>query len=152
MAVLLDTGILLRLVDATDPLHEIVERAVDALIVRQEDLLIASQNIAEFWNVATRPAANNGLGLAPSDVLALYAETIAPICGVAVETEATPAEFVSLLAQYNVVGKQVHDARLVAIMRAWQIGSILTLNERNFRRFEPEGIVVLTPSSLTGSP
>jgi hypothetical protein len=57
-----------------------------------------------------------------------------------------------LLAQYNVVGKQVHDARLVAIMRAWQIGSILTLNERNFRRFEPEGIVVLTPSSLTGSP
>ncbi len=26
-------------------------------------LVVTIQNIAEFWNVATRPASNNGLGL-----------------------------------------------------------------------------------------
>ena len=48
MAVLLDTGILLRLVNVNDPLHADVEQAVDTLIARQEDLLITTQNIAEL--------------------------------------------------------------------------------------------------------
>jgi hypothetical protein len=57
-----------------------------------------------------------------------------------------------LLAAYNVVGKQVHDARLVAMMLTWQVDKILTLNDRNFRRFEPEGISVVTPTSLIAAP
>ncbi|HMP07764.1 MAG TPA: hypothetical protein PJ982_15545 [Lacipirellulaceae bacterium] len=141
MVLLLDTGILLRLIDAADPLHEMVERAVGILIGRQEDLLIAS-----------RPAANNGLGLSPSDVAALYAETLAPICATVGETDSTPFELLGLLSQYNVVGKQVHDARLVAVMLSWQINAVLTLNERNFRRFEAEGITIVTPSSVISSP
>jgi predicted nucleic acid-binding protein len=35
MSTLLDTGILLRLVDKKDALHMLVEQAVDALIARQ---------------------------------------------------------------------------------------------------------------------
>jgi hypothetical protein len=54
--------------------------------------------------------------------------------------------------EYDVIGKQVHDARLVAVMLAWQIENLLTLNDRHFRRFEPEGIAIVTPSDLvTGS-
>ncbi|HMO84460.1 MAG TPA: hypothetical protein PKC18_06005, partial [Lacipirellulaceae bacterium] len=105
-----------------------------------------------LWNVATRPAANNGLGLSPSDVAALYAETLAPICATVGETDSTPFELLGLLSQYNVVGKQVHDARLVAVMLSWQINAVLTLNERNFRRFEAEGITIVTPSSVISSP
>lgn len=59
-----------------------------------------------------------------------------------------PTEFRRLLLQYSVVGRQVHDARLVAMMLAWQIESILTLNDRDFRRFAPEGITIVTPASL----
>jgi hypothetical protein len=44
------------------------EQAVDTLITRQEDLLITTQNIAELWNVATRPIANNGLALSAAEV------------------------------------------------------------------------------------
>ena len=51
----------------------------------------------------------------------------------------------------RVSGKQVHDARLVAMMLAWQIDSILTLNDRDFRRYEPEGIRIVTPDSLTSA-
>ena len=48
MAYLLDSGILLRLIDKQDSLHQVIEDAVDRLIVRQETLLIATQNTAEL--------------------------------------------------------------------------------------------------------
>jgi hypothetical protein len=38
-----------------------VETAVGTLGNRGDELYITTQNIAEFWNVATRPIANNGL-------------------------------------------------------------------------------------------
>ena len=148
MACLLDTGILLRLIDADDPLHLITRQAVDILIGRGEELWITTQNIAELWNVATRPVANNGLALPTNEVAKLYDETIAPACGVLIDADSHPDVFTRLLKQYTIVGKQVHDARLVASMLTWQIDRILTLNERNFRRYEPGGITVITPSSI----
>ncbi len=151
MGYLLDSGILLRLIDKNDALHRLVEDAVDSLIVRQETLLIATQNTAELWHVATRPIANNGLALPPSTVLKLYDETIVPICAVVAERETVHGHFTRLLAQYGVVGKQVHDARLVAMMLAWQIENILTLNDRDFRRYEPEGIKAVSPAELVAS-
>lgn len=151
MATLLDTGILLRLVDKKDSLHALVEQAVDILIARQEDLVITTQNIAELWNVATRPMVNNGLALSPIEVAKLYEDTIEPICAILVETKFLPAVLRRLLTQYNAIGKHVHDARLVAMMLAWQVENLLTLNERDFRRYEPEGITIVTPSIITAS-
>lgn len=151
MATLLDTGILLRLVDKKDALHALVEEAVDILIARQEDLVITTQNIAELWNVATRPLANNGLALSPTDVATLYEDTIEPVCAVLIETKFLPVVLRRLLTQYNALGKHVHDARLVAMMLVWQVDNLLTLNDRDFRRYEPEGITIVTPKSLTTS-
>jgi predicted nucleic acid-binding protein len=151
MATLLDTGILLRLLDKKDALHALVEEAVDLLIARQEDLVITTQNIAELWNVATRPLANNGLALPPTDVAELYDHTIDPMCAVLVETKFLPVVLRRLLIQYNAIGKHVHDVRLVAMMLVWQVDNLLTLNERDFRRYEPEGITIITPKSLTTS-
>jgi hypothetical protein len=34
------------------------------------------------------------------------------------------------------------------MMLIWQIDNILTLNERNFQRFSPEGINVVSPPSI----
>ena len=153
MPFLLDTGILLRLVNENDPLHAEVEQAVDTLILRREDLLITTQNVAELWNVATRPVANNGLALSPADAAKVYQDAIEPLCGLLVEMDTLPDLFRRLLVQYDVVGKQVHDARLVAMMIVWQIENVLTLNDRDFRRYEPEGITVITPASIvTPSP
>lgn len=148
MAYLLDSGILLRLVDSKDSQHSLVEDAVDDLILHQETLLMATQNVAELWNVATRPVANNGLGLPPLEVQRLYEYAIAPVCGLVAESQESHANFLRLLGRYSVVGKQVHDARLVAIMLAWQVENVLTLNDRDFRRYEAEGIGVVTPAQL----
>ena len=153
MSYLLDTGILLRVADRRDDQHETAFRAVQTLIRRGEELLITTQNVAEFCNVATRPVDNNGLGLPPADALDLIQVEIEPICSALPEPAPVYEELKRLIATYGVVGKQVHDARLVAMMIVWQIENVLTLNDRDFRRYEPEGITVVTPASIvTPSP
>lgn len=148
MRYLIDTGILLRLVDKQDPQHPLVQTTFETLSIRGDDLYITTQNIAELWNVATRPIANNGLNLPPADVSQMFQQAIEPFCVVITERDTLPAEFRRLLLHYGLVGKQVHDARLVAMMLVWQIDSILTLNDRDFRRYEPEGITISTPASV----
>jgi len=151
MDYLLDTGILLRLVDINDQHHLSVRSAVRILGDQHEGVFIATQNMAEFCNVATRPVANNGLGLSPVEAIKLLEDDIEPICAVLSETDAVYSELKRLIANYGVTGKQVHDARLVAMMLEWQIGNVLTLNDRDFRRYEPEGITIVTPASIVTS-
>jgi len=62
MRILVDTNILLRAVQPSHPMHASAVRAMGILMEREEALVVTVQNIAEFWNAATRPAANNGLG------------------------------------------------------------------------------------------
>jgi len=148
MAYLLDTGILLRLVDKQDRQHDLVRRALGILGNQGEELWIAGQNVAEFLNVATRPTANNGLAMSSAVATNLFRREIESIASVLVEGDATHGEFLRLVNQNGVVGKQIHDARLVAMMLTWQIENLLTLNDRHFRRFEPEGITIVTPADL----
>jgi predicted nucleic acid-binding protein len=152
MAYLLDTGVLLRLVNAHDGQHALVKHAVRALIASQESLHITTQNVAEFWNVATRPAVNNGFGWPPNVALNALTLDIEPVCSILIESSALPSELKRLISNYAVVGKQVHDARLVAMMLTSQVEHIVTLNDSDFRRYLPEGITVVTPASLIASP
>lgn len=59
---LLDTNVLLRMSDSTSPVNLLAGRAAATLLKQQNRLFLTSQNIVEFWVVATRPAQVNGLG------------------------------------------------------------------------------------------
>jgi predicted nucleic acid-binding protein len=64
MDVLVDTGVLLRAFDRSLPEQRTIVRAFRKLWSVDHDLVTTSQNIAEFWNVATRPVqARGGFGL-----------------------------------------------------------------------------------------
>jgi predicted nucleic acid-binding protein len=70
MSVLVDTNVLLR---RTQPKHELYTVAVESvaqILGTGEPVYFTLQNISEFWNVVTRPLANNGLGFAPAMALA----------------------------------------------------------------------------------
>jgi predicted nucleic acid-binding protein len=146
MIVFADTGILIRLLDPTDPLHATVEGAVRALRARGDELVTAPQNIAEFWNVCTRPAtARGGLGFDISETdrrLGVIERTIT-LLG---EHPAAYRLWRSLVVTHAVQGRQVHDARLVALMQAHGVTHILTLNDADFARYP--GITAITPPSL----
>jgi predicted nucleic acid-binding protein len=148
MTYLLDTGILLRLTNKDDPQHEAVSLAIQRLGDRRRSLVTTSQNISELWNVATRPSELNGLGFSVESVATSLSLTIEPLCTVTREHSQHYKELKRLLRSYQVLGKQVHDARLVASMLTWKISTILTLNARHFKRFEQEGILIATPETV----
>lgn len=69
MRVLVDTNILLRGAQPNHPLSSQATHAVSKLIRDNDAVFFCPQTIAEFWNVATRPAERNGLGLSPDEVM-----------------------------------------------------------------------------------
>src|SRR5260370_37495806 len=69
MRVLVDTNILLRSVQPNHSLCSQATHAVSKLIRQKDAVFFCPQNIAEFWNVATRPAERNGLGMKPEEAL-----------------------------------------------------------------------------------
>jgi predicted nucleic acid-binding protein len=70
-----DTNILLRITRRSDPHHQLVDMALAQLVRQGATLHYTHQNIAELWNVMTRPLDRNGLGLtvneAESEVCAI---------------------------------------------------------------------------------
>lgn len=81
MAYLLDTNILGRLANAQDARHAVASQAVVTLHRRGEALHVTPQVLIEFRNGATRPTAQNGLGLSAVDAEAQAAgfETAFPL-------------------------------------------------------------------------
>ena len=59
-------------------------------------------------------------------------------------------EWRRLVVRHAVRGKQVHDARLVALMTAHGITHVLTLNAGDFGRFP--GITEVAPASFSPPP
>lgn len=150
MAYLLDTGILLRLFDRSHADHALIRSGISILRANRERLYTASQNIAEFWNVSTRPTtARGGFGLSVPTV-ALRIGFIERLCTILTNDRQTYLEWKLLLRQHQIIGVAVHDARLVAAMGVHHVGHILTLNSQDFRRYS--NIVVVEPRSISPLP
>jgi predicted nucleic acid-binding protein len=149
MAYLVDTNVLARLANAADAQHAVAVRAVVELHRRGELLHVTPQVLIEFRSMATRPKAQNGLGLSAADAEAQAAGFEASFPLLADTPDIYPAWKV-LVGALGVIGKQVHDARLVAVCHAHAVTHLLTLNVSDFVRmagFGP-GVVVVGPASV----
>lgn len=144
--ILLDTNLLLRYANATDPAHPVVTAAVTTLLGKGETLCIVPQNLYEFWVVATRPLASNGLGLSVVECQQMVTGLKAafPLLS---DSPAIFPEWEALVVAYDCKGKVAHDARLVAAMRVHGITHILTFNGADFQRFI--GITILDPAAVS---
>jgi predicted nucleic acid-binding protein len=142
---LVDTNILLRLAQPDSPEHKSIRSCADFLWAQGADLFYTSQNLAEFWNVCTRPADRNGFGFSISETDD-RATLIEAKLNFAADSEATHREWRRIVVREGVSGIQVHDARLVAAMHVHRIGNLLTLNVQDFRRYGD--IVVVSPQDL----
>jgi predicted nucleic acid-binding protein len=134
MSVFVDTNVLLRSVQPAHPLHGAAVRAIAASIRDTEPLFITPQIVAEFWNVATRPAEQNGLGWSHQQALDAIVR-IEEFFSVLIESADVYAEWKRLVVAHAVTGVQAHDARLVAAMKVHGIKRILTFNTQDFARY-----------------
>jgi hypothetical protein len=64
-ATLVDSNILLRMLQPLHTQYALAGAAVASLRQQRFELCIVPQNLVEFWSVATRPLENNGIGLTP---------------------------------------------------------------------------------------
>lgn len=118
MDILVDTGILLRLVIPADPLHAEVRRSIKVLRSRGERLLTLTQNIAEFWNVCTCPAAARGGYGFTVDEAARKVKLLERLVVIRPDSDDAYREWKNLLVAYSVKGTKAHDARIVAAMKS----------------------------------
>ena len=145
---LVDSNILLRIARCDDPDHAIVDAALARLAEGGTTLYYTHQNIAEFWNVATRPVDKNGFGLTLTDA---ERETRVIEKGMVLlaDSEAVYHEWRRLVLAHAVSGVQVHDARLAAAMSVHGVTHLLTLNPEDFKRYAH--ITAVHPGSLAYS-
>ena len=117
MNYLIDTNILLRLVQTLSLHHKEAETAVDKLLKQGITLFVTLQNISEFWNVCTRPADKNGLGftIAQTD---FELSKIEQIFDLLPDTEEVYRNWRELVVNHSVSGIQVHDAKIVAALES----------------------------------
>jgi hypothetical protein len=145
---LVDTGILLRLFVPADPACPLIRTSIRRLRGEGVPLRTTFQNIAEFWNVSTRPfSARGGYGLASSVVEARlrFIERLFPVVS---ESLGSFRVWKDLVARHGLQGVSVHDARLVAIMLCEQHVQMLTLNAADFQRYSADGVRPLTPDDI----
>ncbi len=145
MRVLVDTNILLRSVQPNHPLCSQATHAVSKLIRQKDSVFFCAQNIAEFWNVATRPAERNGLGLSAEEALQEVAN-IEKLLTLLPDVPAIYSAWKQIVALHKVQGVKVYDARLVGIMSVYAVDSVLTFNSADFERFG--NIRTIHPSSF----
>lgn len=112
MSVALDTNILTRAAQPAHPSHNQTLTALAALKKQGEDLCIVPQNLYEFWVVATRPVAANGLAM-PIGLAEAELSSIKKLFNFLNDTQAVYAEWERLVLRYAVAGKMLTTRELL---------------------------------------
>lgn len=135
--VFVDTNILLTAVTPARPLHSVAVAVLNDWPESGRELFASGQVLREWLVVATRPIEVNGLGLSLEDALHDISAFRSRLI-LLEETERVGIRLLDLVARYSSVGKQIHDANIVATALTHDVPRILTCNAADLRRFAPE--------------
>lgn len=131
---LVDTNVLLRTLEPGLPEHGQVTHAVAVLRQQGYSLAVTPQVIIEFWCAATRPLNVNGLGLDVGQVAPQVAAILRQF-PLLTDSPEVFANWHAIVESHQRKGKQVHDARLVAVMKAHGVTNLLTFNVDDFKAY-----------------
>ena len=129
----IDTNILIYANVATAPFHEQALNAIKSAYQAERALWISRQVLREFIAARTRPQ----IFAQPStqDVVIERVRYLEERFQVADDTATVTGQLIKLMEDFKIGGKQVHDANIVATMRAYDISCLLTHNAEDFQRF-----------------
>jgi predicted nucleic acid-binding protein len=133
----IDTNILLT---ASAPQREhhrtVLEHVLSELPAQGLRLVVSQQILREYLVVATRPLAVNGLGLDVKHAIANIGQFRKRLSMIGDGDDPTN-RLIELVQHIPCIGKQIHDAAIVATMLANNIGRIVTLDAAYYLRFSP---------------
>lgn len=145
MSFAVDTNVLLRSIDDGHAAQLLAREALIKIRAQGEVASIFPQNLVEFWAVATRPATNNGLGWSVEQATQELANLKKHFV-VLVDSDATLDEWEGLVSRHAVLGKQAHDAHIVASMLAHGVTHLLTFDDADFKRYNE--VTVVNPQDI----
>lgn len=131
---LVDTNILLCLIEPESSHYPDARAAIDGLLQVGDSLYVLIQNVSEFWNVCTRPVERNGLGLTINRTNSELSN-LESVFDVLSDTGEVYEIWRKMVVKLSVSGAKVHDAKIVASMKAHGIDKLLTFNTKDFKRF-----------------
>jgi predicted nucleic acid-binding protein len=140
-----DTNCSFRRIMPGDALYSVVTAAFDHLHGRGDTVYTTPQILVEYQALATRPISANGLGLSPN-VASQQARLLESFFPMLPEMPEIYQHWRTLVDKYQVQGRQVYDARLVAVMITYRIPNLLTFNTTHFTRFSE--INVFSPNDI----
>lgn len=146
MLVLVDTNVLLRVVEPSHIHHGQVVASLRSLRQAGHVPCLVPQVHYEFWVAATRPIAVNGLSMTAYEAASEIQKLGPPLFRFLRDERAIYSEWRDLVAKHSVQGKSAHDARLVAAMQRHGVTHILTFNVHDFKWYP--GIEVLDPERV----
>lgn len=127
----LDTNILVYLSDEESKFHKEVLSQFETLQGKY-DLWISRQVLREYAVVVTRSAVN---GFSADELIDDLNKWIS-FFHIADETEEVTEALKKLIKKYELKGKRIHDANIVATMIVNDIKLICTVNENDFEKIE----------------
>lgn len=142
---LLDTNILLRSADDKSAQHLQAQEAVARLLGQADTCYLTPQVLIEFWAVATRPVSANGLGWDVAKTLAEIDQLLDQF-PLFKDTPDVFHHWLALVTSHTVVGKRVHDIRILAVMQTHGVSHLRTFNVDDFPK--PPGITIVHPSEV----
>lgn len=138
----LDTNILVYLSNEDSPFHQEVTKTFLGLLSHYE-IWISRQVLREYAVVMSNPAIIER-PLKPEEVTADL-EKWNNVFNVADETSQTTEILIRLIKTYNLRGKRIHDANIVATMIDNSINFLYTLNISDFKLFDKIQIIEKVP-------
>ena len=129
----LDTNVLLAATDETRQEHEQAIAAINVWPASGLVLYTSGQILREYLAVATRPVGHNGLGMTRPDAIANVRALRARLNLLAEDIKVSE-RLLELLEAVECVGKQVHDANVVATMLVHGVDTVVTSNVDDFAR------------------
>ena len=134
MRILIDTNVLARLAHLDHPQHSIARDVLRRLRDQDHELRTVPQIFYEYWAVATRSAAQNGLGFTVEEAheqLRQWQELFPPLR----DERGILGVWQELVVAHHVIGKQTHEARLAAAAFRHGLTHLLTFNAANVQRY-----------------
>ena len=149
MTPVLDANVLLRLADPQSPLHAAAAGAVRAAAVAYGRPATVPQGVYEFWVVATRPLAQNGLGLTVPECVARLDPLVARF-PVLPDPPGLFGVWRRLVELHDCKGKPAHGARIAAALSLHGLTHLVTFSAADFARFPH--LVILDPAATAAVP
>jgi predicted nucleic acid-binding protein len=145
MDIVADTNIWLRIADDHSARHAQATESVAQLLARDARIYLVPQNLIEFWAVATRSRAANGLEWTIERTILRISEMRSKF-DLLSENEGIFEKWSETVKSERISGKRVHDARLAVQLWVHSVSHLLTFNEQDFVKFC--WITILRPQDL----